>query len=203
MSTTDSSGVSQTPARSNFTLWLILAVCLLPFVASVALYLFWRPESFVNYGELLEPAPLATATVGEENGGRFRFDELHGKWVMMMVDQASCGEHCRKKLYWMRQVRLAQGPDQDRIERLWLVNDGKVPAASLLAEHAGLRVVAADDARFLQRLPTPTNVTDHLYLIDPFGNLMMRYPHDLDPGLMKKDLSKLLRISKGWRQLPR
>jgi hypothetical protein len=36
---------------------------------------------------------------------------------------------------------------------------------------------------------------NHLYLIDPLGHLMMRFPKDPDPSKVKKDLSKLLRAS--------
>jgi hypothetical protein len=204
MPTTDSSEETTTnPRRSNRTLWLILAVCLLPFIASVALYLFWQPESFVNYGELLEPAPLSGVVVKTRDGEDFRFDDLRGKWVFLTVDDGACGEYCRKKLYWMRQIRLAQGPEQERIERLWLVPDGVTPAAELTTDAEDVRVVLPADQAFVGRLPATGVPADHLYLIDPLGNLMMRYPRDLDPNLMKKDVGKLLRISKGWRQLPR
>lgn len=201
----DTSGASpEKKRRSNLTLWLILAVCLLPFVGSLILYLFWRPDSFVNYGELVTPVvPLSGLVVQEHSGREFRFDELHGKWVFLMIDDSACDEYCRKKLYWMRQVRLAQGADQGRIERVWLVGDGKMPSADVLGEHLGVREVLIADKSFLARLPAQADARDHLYVIDPLGNLMMRYPRDIDPSGMKKDASKLLRISKGWREIPR
>ncbi|MEN8261544.1 MAG: hypothetical protein ABFS02_13370, partial [Pseudomonadota bacterium] len=34
-----------------------------------------------------------------------------------------------------------------------------------------------------------------LFIMDPFGNLMMRYPPGFDPYGVKKDLSHLLRVS--------
>ncbi len=190
------------PSRSNLTLWLILAVCVFPFIASVALYLFWRPQSFVNYGELLEPVALSGTTLAQRGGDAFRLDDLRGQWVLLTVDAGACDEHCLRKLYWMRQVRLAQGADQERIERVWLVSDAAQPPSEVAAAHTGLRQIALADPAFLERLPAAGAVSDHLYVIDPFGNLMMRYPRELDPSKMKKDLSRLLRISKGWRQIP-
>lgn len=190
--------------RSNLTLWLILAVCLFPFIGSIALYLFWRPDSFVNYGDLVQPVvPLAQLVVLEQNGTEFRFEDLHGKWVFLMVDNGDCDDYCQMKLYWMRQVRLTQGPDQERIKRLWLVRDGKRPRPEVLNEHAGTREVLIADPAILAKLPGYENAVDYLYVVDPLGNLMMRYPRDLDPNRMKKDVSKLLRISKGWREVSR
>jgi len=37
---------------------------------------------------------------------------------------------------------------------------------------------------------------DALYMVDPLGHLMMRYPPDFDPNRLKKDLAKLLRASR-------
>jgi hypothetical protein len=46
-------------------------------------------------------------------------------------------------------------------------------------------------------LPVEQNTTDydHIYLIDPLGNLMMRFPKHADPNKVKKDLAKLLKAS--------
>ena len=190
--------------RGNLTLWLVLAVCLFPFIGSIALYLFWRPDSFVNYGDLVQPVvPLAQVVVQEQNGSEFRFEDMHGKWVFLMIDNGDCDDYCQMKLYWMRQVRLTQGPDQERIERLWLVRDGKKPRPEVLNEHAGTREVLIADPAILAKFPGYETAADYLYVVDPLGNLMMRYPRDLDPSRMKKDVSKLLRISKGWREVSR
>jgi len=40
-----------------------------------------------------------------------------------------------------------------------------------------------------------TTASDHIYMIDPLGNLMMRFPKDADPNKIKKDLYKLLKAS--------
>ena len=46
-------------------------------------------------------------------------------------------------------------------------------------------------------LPTDagTTIADHIYMIDPLGNLMMRFPKDADPNKVKKDIAKLLKAS--------
>lgn len=199
----DSSGQNPKPAaarKGNLPLYLILLVSVAPFVGSIALYLLWRPDSFVNYGDLVEATPLAEVTVTQTDGTEFRFADLRGKWVYMMADASNCDDHCRQKLYFMRQVRLTQGKEQHRIERLWLVTDGGQPAAELAEEYAGTQQVLLADRALLARLPATGEVSDHIFVVDPVGNLMMRYARDPDPSRMKRDIARLLRVSAGWVQ---
>jgi cytochrome oxidase Cu insertion factor (SCO1/SenC/PrrC family) len=197
------SSAGQQPRRGRYTLALIFLVGVLPLVGSYALYLFWQPQKFVNYGELIEPVALADTVLSERSGQQFRFGELRGNWVLLTVDQSACDTYCRQKLLHMRQVRLTQGKDQDRIERLWLVSDGLQPPAEVDLEFRGMRTVLLERPGFLARLPAAQSPSQHIYLIDPMGNLMMRFPHRADPNRMKKDLGRLLRLSQGWRQIRR
>jgi hypothetical protein len=194
--------MSETPDRKKTRRMLLLlgGISLAPFVGSLLLYYFWTPRSFTNYGELLPVTPLAGVAFPAKEGAPFRIDELQGKWVFVMADKAACDEGCKAKLYLMRQIRLTQGKDQDRIERLWLVTDGQVPAPALVSEYAGTRVVVAADDALLQRLPAADSATDHVYMIDPLGNLMMRFPRDPDPSKVKRDVSRLMKASSGWVQ---
>jgi hypothetical protein len=48
----------------------------------------------------------------------------------------------------------------------------------------------------LGKLPVTGSVRDHIYLVDPLGNVMMRYPREVDPNRMKKDVARLLRASR-------
>jgi hypothetical protein len=106
-----------------------------------------------------------------------------------------CDGFCRRKLYSMRQVRLTQGKDMERIERAWLVDDEARPASELISEYRGTRVVSARGSPLLSRLPADVSVRDHIYIVDPLGNLMMRYPRDADPSRIKKDMTRLLKVS--------
>ena len=181
-------------------LLLLATVSLAPFVGSLLLYYFWEPRTFTNYGELIAVKPLAGLTVPARDGRPFRVDELRGSWIFLMADSGNCDDYCQSKLYVMRQIRLTQGKDQERIERVWLIPDGMRPPPGIEAEYRGTRTImlAADD--FLARLPASGSPRDHIYVIDPFGNLMMRFPRNVDPQRMKKDVGKLMKISGGWIQ---
>ena len=177
--------------RSNlarFTLVGIAAVAALPLVGSYLLYFLWTPTAFINYGELVGPTSLAELQTGTE-------PELKGRWVFLMVDSGRCDDYCQRKLYAMRQVRLTQGKDMERIARAWLLDDGTAPTAGTLEQYKGTRVLPMDPA-LVAKLPAVSSVRDHIYLVDPLGNVMMRYPRDADPNRMKKDLARLLRASR-------
>jgi hypothetical protein len=174
-------------ARRNLT--AIAAVALFPFLGSGLLYLFWKPSEYVNYGQLVEPLPVAEASAPPA------LRDLKGKWVFLMVDAGTCDEYCRRKLYVMRQVRLTQGKDMQRIERAWLIDDASAVPADVQREYAGTRLVDAAGSPLLARLATDGSPRDHLYIIDPLGNVVLRYPRDPDPSRLKKDVSRLLKVS--------
>ena len=183
------------PNRSTLTLWILLAVCVLPFVASTALYVLSPPQARMNYGELIEPHPLAEFSVVRLDGQGVGLSDLKGKWTLIQVDGAECGDPCRDKLYKMRQVRLAQGKNMDRVQRMWLVTgDGPVDEQVQQA-FEGTIMARAGDGRFLRQLPTSAGVAGHIWLIDPLGNVMLRYPPQADPVGIKNDLVRLLKVS--------
>ena len=161
---------------------LIGLVCAAPLVLGTLAYVYkWDVGSAANYGELIPPRPLSGPP----------FDQLRGKWLLVALDSAACDAWCEKKLYYLRQLRRAQGRDMDRVERLWLLSDDGKPRAELLQ---------AIEGTLIERAPKldafPGKPADHLYLVDPLGNLMMRYPRDPDPSKMLKDLQRLMKFAR-------
>jgi hypothetical protein len=162
-------------------LLLLFLACAAPFVLGWAAWYFkWGTGSPGNYGELIAPRPLSGPP----------FQELRGKWLLVSFDAAACDAYCERKLYFMRQVRTAQGKEQARVERLWIITDAGTPRPELVAAIEGTRISKAKPAAF------PGDPVDHVYLVDPQGNLMMRFPRDPDPSRMLKDLQRLLKYSR-------
>lgn len=161
----------------------ILLACAAPFVLGWAAWYFgWGTGSRGNYGELISPRTLSGPP----------FMDLRGKWVLVAFDTAACDAYCEKKLYFMRQLRKAQGKDQTRVERLWLITDAAMPRPELMAEIEGTRVARATEGNEA----FSGSRRDHIYLVDPLGNLMLRFPRDPDPSRMLKDLQRLLKYSR-------
>lgn len=182
--------------RGRRTALVILALCAAPTVAAWFAYFVWQPQSRTNYGELIAPRPISDLELRGIDGGSFRLSQLRGKWVLLQVDSADCRDACRKKLVYMRQARLALGKDAERVERVWLLDDGAVPDPALLRAHEGLRVVRASGGTLLDDLPASGSSTGYIYVVDPRGSVMLRFPGDPDGRRMLKDLARLLRVSR-------
>ena len=182
---------------SRSTLWLVLAVCLSPFVASFAAYQFYQPQGRVNYGSLVETQKLPVEPLPLADGsGGFMLRQLEGKWIFLVVDDAGCDAYCENKLWQIRQVRKTQGKYPERIERLWLVTGEGQPDERVRREYDGTWMVKAAGSGLMGALPYEGSIRDHIYLIDPLGNLVLRYPRDADPSRIRKDITRLLRVSR-------
>lgn len=198
MSSSTSSGAPQAPEtgrprRGRLVVLAVFAVCAFPLGAALVAYFFLPPSGRTNYGELVEPKPLPAVRLERVDGGTFALDDLKGKWVLLHVDAAGCGQPCQAKLFNMRQSRLAQGDNAERLERVWLVAGGGAPPAELARLYEGA-VVARAAPELVAALPG-TEPRDHVYLLDPRGNLVLRFPKDADPKRIIKDLQRLLKYS--------
>lgn len=182
--------------QSRFTLWLILAACVAPFIASTAMFYYWPREKRMNYGELIEPRPLPDLRLAGLDGVPVPLSSLKGRWTMVHVDEGVCQTVCREKLYKLRQVRLAQGKNMERVQRLWVVTDDRPVDAGLLAQYQGTLVLRSGKVDPASFLPVGSAARDHIWIIDPLGNVMLRYPKDADPSRIKNDLVRLLRVSR-------
>ena len=165
-----------------------------PIVASVIAYNVVEPTGTGNFGELLlPPAAVPQHRFDRPEGGGFAFSELAGKWVLVASDSGNCEQACRAKLETLRQVRLALGRNAGRVERVLVVDDLSRPQAGALDAFAGTRVVLTPTGLALPR--GVANDRAHLYLVDPRGNVMMRWPAGADRKRMLSDLQRLLKAS--------
>lgn len=185
--------------RGRIKMLAILAVCAAPVIASYLSYYVIKPAGRTNYGELLDPQRDVSGVQAVAPDARtLTLGQFRGKWVMLTADSGACDARCETKLVAIRQVRLTTGKDKDRIERLLLLTDDTTPAPRLVREHEGMHVarIGVDAARAALPAADGGEVSDHVFLVDPLGNLMMRFPKDADPNRMKKDIAKLLRASR-------
>ena len=183
----------QLTPRSKFL--LLIGVFVVPVVAAYLAYFGWRPSGHGNYGDLIPVTPLQHTAGVAVDGTPFDLQTLRGKWLMVHVGPAACDADCAQQLYYMRQTRIAQGKAQSRIERVWVVSDAGAVDPALLREHAGLHAWRPADAAFIEQFPAVQSRNAHIYLIDPLGNLMLRFPAQPEPKRLMKDLKLLLKAS--------
>jgi len=178
------------------TLTLLALVCAAPVLASYVAYYWLRPEARINYGELLQAGPAPEVVGTRDDGAPFHLSELQGRWVLLIVNGVRCDESCERGLYATRQARTIQGREQDRVLRVLLQPTGAPPLSSeLLAAHPGM-IVVQGYSRQWQTLPGAVGLAANIYLLDPRGNLVLRYPADPDIRGLAKDMERLLRASR-------
>lgn len=173
----------------------------MPLIAAIVVLYFpqLQPEDHTNYGTLLSPQkPMPSAqdlSLTTLDGKPFDLHSLKGQWVLVSADNASCEEDCAKKLFIIRNVHAMTGKDVTRLVRLWFVTDDKSVPEQVLEAYKGTVMVRADPKQLEQYLGKD-DLEKSIWIIDPLGNLIMQYPEDPDPMLLRKDIGKLLRNSR-------
>jgi hypothetical protein len=186
-------------SRGRWKLLAVVAVCAAPLIASYFTYYVIKPSGRTNYGALIDPRahPIPAMASTSLDGKPVPLDTYKGKWIMLKVGGSDCQQECQDQLFAMRQLRTMQGKEMERIERVWLITDQEPLETLLLRVNDGTRMLRAPADAVAKWLPVEQGgkVEEHIYLIDPLGNLMMRFPAKPDPAKVKKDISKLLKAS--------
>ena len=189
--------------KGRWMLLLLAPVCAAPVIASYLMYYVFKPAGgTTSYGALIEPQrPIpGDLMVTDEKGQPMPLTALRGKWLMVMVNGSACDEQCATRLYFMRQVRVLQAGERERVVNVWLRTDDKPVDDKIKAAYPqpDTRMLVADQNAISKWLPISdgTQLTDHIFLVDPNGNLMERFPKNPDPAKIKGDVAKLLKWSR-------
>jgi hypothetical protein len=184
---------------------LILLVCAAPVIASYLAVYVVRPDvGEAAYGELIQPTVgLPSANAVDLQGRSVPLRSLKGQWLLLAVGASACDAACEQRLFLQRQLREMLGRERDRVDKVWLITDeGPLAPALQQAVTSGvpvqvLRMAKGDVQAWLK--PTRGQVLDdHLYVVDPMGEWMMRVPAAPEPAKVKRDLDRLLRASASW-----
>jgi hypothetical protein len=185
---------------------LMLLICAAPVIASYIAYYFWQPEARHHHGELITPPrDLPQQMARDVHGQALSLTSLKGQWLLLVAAPGECNEHCEKNLYLQRQLREALGKDKDRLDRVWLVEGDAPVRPALLPALEQATVLHVDPSVLHAWLQASRGhaLQDHLYVIDPMGNWMMRFPANMDvhsASKAKRDLERLMRASASWDQ---
>ena len=182
--------------RGRRTLILLAIVFLGPLAAAFALYYgdIWKPTGMAVNGQLIEPPRSLPTTPLFAGPDAPRFKDL---WTLVIVAPGACDPACRNALVESRQVRRALGSDRDRVQRVWLISEGDADARFVTEQHPLLATVPAGEPGLDAVLEIIGEVAPgEVLVVDPLGNLMMRFPPDTSMRAMHTDLEKLLKISR-------
>jgi cytochrome oxidase Cu insertion factor (SCO1/SenC/PrrC family) len=186
--------------RARTLLLVTFLVFFLPIMGAWLLNVFapdWRPFGTVNHGTLVQPVrPVSASGLEDGHGRKIDAGYLSGRWTVVHVLGGPCGKNCLEALARTRQVHQALGDDMNRVQRLLVAgNPANAPGIDPPPEFA----FAVADSAWLSAFSFSEAGADPvpgIYLVDPQGYLMMRYPADVDQRGLLADLERLLKISK-------
>lgn len=169
-------------------------------VATAMYYTGWlNPEGFANKGELINP-PVSVAALnlrdsdGEPIEDRFGPEIEDPEWVMLVTSPGLCADECQQLLYLARQVNIALGKNANRVNRAAYLE--KVPpglAESMSEEYPSMELLTTEESAWPDAVAPDSK--PRILLVDPFGNIMMRYNSEHIGKDLIKDLKHLLKLS--------
>lgn len=159
----------------------------------------WTPEAGTNHGELISPViPIGDFSALDASGSPASRADLLDRWHLVRVQLDACGQACLEQLYWMRQIRAAQDRHRGEVGLMMLATAAVSAETSTEIREFAPDLVILDGERALDTVrdfPEP-GPAGSIYILDPRGNIIMRYPSDTDPTGIRKDLHRLLTWTK-------
>ena len=172
---------------------------------ALAIFLFanldmWKPQSTANHGLLLEPIrPIPFLQLQQVDGGPLKLEDLLGRWSLIYVAEGECDLLCQTDLFKMRQASAELARDLVRVQDLYIALDDAagLSGSSLKQEHPKMLLGGVEPASRIQQAEAfESQPQGMVYLLDPLGNLVLRYDDNSTTKGIIKDLKKLLKVSK-------
>lgn len=181
---------------------MVLLVFLAPIIGAFW-YMQYGVKRFNNYGEIYNPVRQIDNLTLQSGEQIIDFDSMRRQWVFLVVIADQCNEACEFNLLKIRQLKAMQNNDMRRIRTVFIYDDLEPMVAEDLHKKyqpiEGYKVATSDFNNWTKVLKRPkaddSTERNRIYIIDPAGNLMMSYPAESDPNLMKKDIKRLLKAS--------
>ncbi|WP_120997901.1 hypothetical protein [Stutzerimonas urumqiensis] len=174
--------------RGRLQLLLLVAVVVGPMVLATLMYRFdfWVPEARSYHGTLV---------AGETGLQALGVDRPSDRWQLLVTAPHACADACQRLVYLARQVNIGLGREADRVVHALAVAapvDGDY-ASTLQREYPQLLQQPLDAERHRQ---SGTPDAPHLWIVDPHGNPVLRYPAGTPGKGVLEDLKHLLKISR-------
>lgn len=184
--------------NGRLILLALVALFVMPlFVVAAMYFLDWRPGG-ASQGQLITPPQsLQLAELQTAQGKKFGAEQWKGKWSLVYIGQQGCDAACETQLHDLRQIHASLNKEIGRVQRVLLVPVARQDSnlAQLQQQYPDLVVLVGAEVTQLARQFSPVEAPGMVYLVDPLGNLMMRYSSGYQPKGLRKDLMRLLTYS--------
>ncbi|MGR6652235.1 hypothetical protein [Pseudomonas mosselii] len=173
--------------RGRLQLLLILFVVLGPMILATFMYKlkFWVPEGRSYHGVMIGNGE-GRADIG--------IDAQDERWQLLVSAPEACAEECRQLVYLARQIQVGLGRDASRASHALAAAQPLAAdyQALLGREYPQLRRYPLDVQRYVQKVG---EVGPQLWIVDPHGNLVLRYDAKVNGKHVLDDLRHLLKLS--------
>lgn len=175
-------------------LLLVVALLILPFAIGGGLYAWgWRPAKATSHGELLTP-PRPVPPLADTAGKPVAKADFDGHWTLVVAGSGPCEAACRQWITITRQVHVALYKQMPRVQRAWVTDQPGADPAPLLAIQPDLHPLVATSTEAAGAFDLST-AGHRVFVVDPLGQIILRYAPDADPKDILKDMDRLLRYA--------
>jgi cytochrome oxidase Cu insertion factor (SCO1/SenC/PrrC family) len=191
--------LSNDSKKNPYTIWFVVLTFVAPVVLAYLMFFFGNVSSFTNKGEILNPVvDISALKLKDEKGTLIPEKTLRFKWRLISFVGSECDESCNSRLYDSRQIHKSLAKDRHRVLRMIVHLDAPTSALNSLieSEYPNALNVFGDDKVISSALGESAKIRENeIYIMDPMGNIMMRFTQDQANKDFQKDLRKLLKAS--------
>ena len=185
--------------KNPYTIWFVVIAFVAPVVLAYLMYFFGNVASFSNHGEILNPVvDIASFKLKNEKDELIPKKELTYKWRLISFVGKNCDTACNARLYDVRQIHKSLGKNQHRVLRVIVhIEDASDELTNhIKQEYPNALNMFGDEKAISSALGESAQIRENeIYIMDPVGNVMMRFTQDQSKKDFLKDLKKLLKVS--------
>lgn len=185
--------------KNPYTIWFVVLSFVAPVALAYVMFFFGDIKSFTNSGEILNPiVHISDFKLKNVKGEIIPEKELTYKWRIISFLGADCDQQCAEQLHDTRQIFTSLGKDRHRVFRMFVhlqpANDALLKL--IAEEHPNVIHVYGDEKTITEAIGNNATISNNEnYIMDPMGNVMMRFSQDQPNKDFLKDLRKLLKAS--------
>lgn len=191
--------VNEVGNRNPYTIWFVVLTFVAPVVLAYVMFFFGSVDSFTNKGEILNPVvDISALKLNDENDTPIPIKTLTYKWRLISFIGSDCDKACNARLYDSRQIHKSLGKDQHRVLRMIVHLQAPSDELKMLIknDYPDALIVYGDEKVISVALGETAKIEQNeIYIMDPMGNIMMRFTQEQPNKDFHKDLKKLLKAS--------
>ncbi|MDH5391772.1 MAG: SCO family protein [Gammaproteobacteria bacterium] len=185
-----------------YMLWLLIFTFIAPIAAAYWLYNVGGTENTVNRGEFINPVVQLLDMQLQTVGGEVATEkQLYGHWHMMFFMNADCDKKCEETIYTMRQIKTSLHKESPRFVNLLIHFDKNISdefRAKIESHYANFDRYIGDKEVFNRMLGYSGEELANkniIFMVDPIGNVILKYSRDKTAKDIISDIKRLLKAS--------